>query len=68
MHWNWAHDDFRKVVLNAIAWCAGADVPEGGIQSTTPDLEALQANQNSKPGKSFNAERVQKLIDSFEQK
>ncbi|MEC7583770.1 MAG: family 16 glycoside hydrolase [Planctomycetota bacterium] len=68
VHWNWAHDDFRKVVLNAIAWCAGAEVPEGGIESATPDLEALQANQNSKPGKNFNAERVQKLIDSFAQK
>ncbi len=26
-HYNWAHDDFRKVVLIALVWIAGADVP-----------------------------------------
>ena len=34
-HWhrNWAIDDFRKLVLNAIVWTAGLDVPEGGVKS-----------------------------------
>jgi hypothetical protein len=34
-HWhrNWAIDDFRKLVLNAIVWVAGVDVPEGGVKS-----------------------------------
>ena len=26
VHWNWGHDDFRKVVLNGIAWCAHLDL------------------------------------------
>lgn len=34
-HWhrNWAIDDFRKLVLNAIVWVAGMEVPEGGVKS-----------------------------------
>lgn len=66
VHWNWGHDDFRKVVLNGIAWCAHLDVPASGVSSATPDLPALQANQNGKPGKRFDANRVQQLLDSFQ--
>jgi type 1 glutamine amidotransferase len=46
-HKNWGHDDFRKVVLNAILWIAKADVPAGGVESkVTP--EQLAANQDDK--------------------
>ena len=31
-HWNWGDPNFRKLVLNAIVWCAHGDVPEGGVQ------------------------------------
>ncbi len=31
---NWKVDGFRKLVLNAILWTAGADVPAGGVRST----------------------------------
>jgi putative membrane-bound dehydrogenase-like protein len=43
-HWNWGDDNFRKLVLNAITWCAGADVPSGGVESKSlarPQLEAF---------------------------
>lgn len=41
-HRNWGQDDFRKVVLNAIVWLAGLEVPANGVESTvTP--EALEA-------------------------
>jgi len=45
-HWhrNWAIDDFRKLVLNAIVWSAGIEVPEGGVKSN-PITEA-QLNEN----------------------
>jgi hypothetical protein len=33
-HGNWAHDDFRKLVLNGIAWTAGVAIPEAGIASS----------------------------------
>lgn len=46
-HRNWGHDDFRKVVLNAILWVAKADVPPNGVPSAvTP--EELAANWDDK--------------------
>ena len=32
-HRNWANDDFRKVVLNALLWIAKHDVPKSGVES-----------------------------------
>jgi type 1 glutamine amidotransferase len=31
---NWRNENYRKLILNAIVWTAGADVPAGGVQST----------------------------------
>ncbi len=50
-HDNWGHDDFRKLVLNAIVWAAKIEIPEGGVPSETPTREELDANQDeAKPG------------------
>ena len=46
VHSNWKDDDFRKLVLNALAWITRAEVPEGGVQSRTPTQEELEANQD----------------------
>lgn len=43
-HRNWALDGFRTVVLNAIVWTAGMEVPEGGVKSLAITEEALNAN------------------------
>ncbi len=45
-HWhrNWAIDDFRKVVLNAITWVAGIEVPENGVESDV--ITETQLNEN----------------------
>ena len=48
-HWSWAHPEYRKFVLNAIAWTAGADVPENGIEVPTPTWEVLEQNQVYEP-------------------
>jgi len=48
-HDNWAHDDFRKTVLNAICWIAKADIPGNGIDTATPTKEDLDANLDPKP-------------------
>jgi type 1 glutamine amidotransferase len=45
-HWNWGHDGFRKLVLNALVWISGAEVPPGGVPSRTPTREELEANQD----------------------
>ena len=41
-HDNWGNDDYRKTVLNALAWIAKVDVPKNGIESivTKEDLDA----------------------------
>ncbi len=45
-HWhrNWANDDFRRAVHNAMIWVAGAEVPHVGVESQ-PVTEA-QLNEN----------------------
>ncbi len=48
-HDNWAHDDFRKTVLNAICWIAKAEIPGGGISTPTPTQAELDANLDPKP-------------------
>lgn len=45
-HWhrNWAIDDFRKLVLNAICWTAKLDVPKDGVPSDA--ITEAQLNEN----------------------
>lgn len=40
-HLNWANDNYRKLVLNAILWCAQAEVPAEGVAApvTAEDLK-----------------------------
>ncbi len=35
---NWANDDLRRLILNAIVWTAKLDVPAGGVQTSAPVL------------------------------
>jgi type 1 glutamine amidotransferase len=46
-HKNWGHDDFRKVVLNAIVWMAHAEVPTDGVASVVSP-EDLKKNLDPK--------------------
>jgi hypothetical protein len=49
-HRNWADDDFRRLMLNALVWTAGLDVPPEGVQSAvTPD--EMVANLDDKQPK-----------------
>ena len=65
-HWNWGHDDFRKLVLNAIVWCAGVEPPEGGVPSRTPTLEDLEANQDFDPPPDFDRGHVKAMLARFQ--
>jgi hypothetical protein len=63
-HWNWANDNYRKLVLNAIIWTAGLDVPDGGVKSKTPtQAELLENIDKRKPG-GFD-ERMKKVLEGF---
>ena len=57
-HWNWGHDDMRTLVLNAIAWAAHAEVPQGGVPSETPTVEELMANQDYDVPPNFDREEI----------
>lgn len=46
-HRNWANDEFRKLVLNAIRWTAKAGVPKDGVQSTVTS-EQMKENLDVK--------------------
>lgn len=47
-HRNWQNDNHRRVVLNAILWISGLEVPSGGIVSKTPTDAEMQANLDQK--------------------
>ncbi len=47
-HRNWQNDNHRKTVLNAIAWIAGVEVPENGVETPTPSDEVMAANLDPK--------------------
>lgn len=55
-HVNWANDNFRKVVLNALLWLAKADVPANGVESSVAP-EDLSKNLDPK-GQSADAPNV----------
>lgn len=48
-HWDWKHDDHRRILLNAIAWTGGVKIPEEGLSDTTPSDEELLLHQDSPP-------------------
>ncbi len=48
-HWNWAQPHYRRLILNAIVWVAGGDVPKAGVPVLTISLDDLKANQDYPP-------------------
>lgn len=48
-HENWANDNFRKLVLNGIAWVAKVKIPHNGLISPTPTDAELKLNLDDKP-------------------
>lgn len=65
-HWNWGHDGFRTLVLNAIAWIAGLEVPEGGVKSNTPSLDDLLANLDEPKPRNWNPQPIARLLEQWE--
>ena len=47
-HRNWQNDDYRKVVLNALCWTAGLDIPLEGVASRAVDNEEIGQNMDAK--------------------
>ncbi|MEX0818721.1 MAG: PVC-type heme-binding CxxCH protein [Pirellulaceae bacterium] len=59
-HWNWGEPNFRKLVLNAIVWCAKAEVPADGVGTKPVTLDQLEENQDYQPQPNFNRDAIRK--------
>jgi len=66
-HWqqNWAHNDFRQVVLNALVWITGAEVPAAGVPSKTPTIEELEANADYEKSDRWKPKEIKKQIKQW---
>lgn len=64
-HWNWGNDNFRKLVLNAIAWSAHSEVPADGVPSKSLAIDELMKNQDEPTPDNFNSARIQSMIDDW---
>jgi type 1 glutamine amidotransferase len=66
-HWhhNWAHNDYRKIVLNALVWISGLDVPENGVPSQTPTIAELEADQDYPKSDKWDPEKIKKQIEEW---
>jgi hypothetical protein len=61
-HFNWAQNDFRKLMLNSVLWIAHVEVPPNGVQSKTPTADELLANLDPKRGGTITKERLESQI------
>lgn len=43
---NWKHDQFRKMILNAIAWTAKVEVPAAGVEAKFYTHEEIERHEN----------------------
>ena len=68
VHWNWGNDQFRKLVLNAVVWTAGADVPTDGVPAGHVTVNDLLQNHDEKIPDDFNPATVQAMLDQWNKK
>lgn len=59
-HWNWSDPNFRKLVLNAIAWCAKVEVPADGVHDRPKTMADLEANHDEQQPANFDREAIRK--------
>lgn len=59
-HWNWTNPNFRKLVLNAIVWCAKVDVPPDGVQDKPKTMADMEANHDEPVPANFDREAIRK--------
>ncbi len=66
-HWVYAQNDFRKLMLNAMCWIAGVEVPPDGVPTRTPTVEQMEAHlQGDRPG-DWGPERTAQIIEQVNQ-
>lgn len=65
VHWNWAQDDFRKTILNAIVWVAKIDVPKDGVRSSRPTVDEMLTHHDEPVPANFDKEAMAKRIEEM---
>ena len=67
-HWNWGHDQFRKLVLNAVVWTAKMEVPECGVPTQPLTAASLEENQDYPKPDNWKTATMQKQLDEWNAK
>ncbi len=65
VHWNWGNNQFRKLILNAIVWTAGVDVPTDGVPAGKVTVDDLLQNHDEPIPADFNKSRIQAMLDEW---
>ena len=65
VHWNWAHPSYRKLVLNAIAWISGSEVPAGGIESGPYGIDDMLKNQDYQAWGRYDEDEVTEMVERW---
>jgi hypothetical protein len=63
--WYLGHPQFRKVLLNGLAWCAGAEIPSDGITAPQPTLDELKQNQDEPVPAGYDFAKIQKALEAW---
>ncbi len=66
-HWVYAQNDFRKLILNAVCWIAGVEVPPDGVATKTPTPEQMEANLQGDRPREWTTQRVRQTIEKMNQ-
>ena len=64
----WANDNARKMILNAIVWAGGRDVPQdrvNSVRSTATSLLRVIGERGDKKNPDWTAETLQPLLDQL---
>jgi hypothetical protein len=64
-HINWAQDDWRKAVLNAVVWIAKGEVPANGVETKRPTVDEMLQNHDEKVPETFDKEAMAKKIEEM---
>ncbi|WLD10243.1 DUF1080 domain-containing protein [Planctellipticum variicoloris] len=65
VHWNWGNDQFRKLILNAIVWTSGADVPADGVNAGKVSVDDLLQNHDEPIPADFNKARIEAMLQEW---
>ena len=64
-HVNWGSDNFRKLVLNGIAWTAKVKIPNAGVRSGKVESRDLIINQDYSPNDRWSEQKINDALASF---